>query len=111
MTTAPPSSPRTPLTLRIARVIYGPLSKVSRHPVLNVLVGFGLMFIGINEFLEQSLPDYEGFFELHHAVILIGLTTLLHGTIELVDRLEAALSEHEARVAAASEQGHETGKG
>ncbi|MDG3042759.1 hypothetical protein [Roseicyclus marinus] len=111
MSNQAPPNPHTPLTLRIARVIYGPLSKVSRHPVLNVLVGFGLLFIGINEFLEQALPDYEGFFELHHAVILIGLTTLLHGTIELVDRLEAALSEHEARLAAAPEHSNETGKG
>lgn len=111
MSNQAPSPPHTPLTLRIARVVYGPLSKVSRHPVLNVLVGFGLMFIGINEFLEQSWPDYEGFFELHHAVILIGLTTLLHGTIELVDRLEAALREHEARLATAPEQNNETGKG
>ena len=98
--------PRLPLTLRIARVVHGPLSKVSRHPVLNVLVGFGLLFIGINEFLEETLPEYEGFFELHHAVILIGLTTLLHGLIELTERLEVGLSEHEKH--AAKPQDHDT---
>lgn len=95
--TRPPEPPKrhTPWTLRIARVVYGPLSKVSSHPVLNVLVGFGLMFIGVNEFLEQTRPEYEGFFELHHAVILIGLTTLLKGLIELTERLEFAVREHE----------------
>lgn len=93
----------TPLTLRLAKVLYGPLSKISRHPVLNVLVGIGLLVIGINEFLEQALPEYEGFFELHHAVILIGLTTLMHGLIELTERLEVALTEHDAQHAKAQD--------
>ncbi|WP_133343461.1 hypothetical protein [Meridianimarinicoccus aquatilis] len=85
-------------------MIQRPLSKISRHPVLNVLVGFVLMFMGIDEFLQETLPDYKGFFEVHHAVILIGLTMALKGLIEMGERLEFALAEYEAKTAAQNDQ-------
>lgn len=96
---------RMPLSLRIAKVVHRPLAKIAHHPVLNVFVGFALLFMGVDELLQETFPDYEGFFEVHHAVILIGLTMLLKGIIEMVERVEFALAEHEAVDAARDDQG------
>jgi hypothetical protein len=87
---------RAPLRIRMLRAVYEPLSQLTRHPLLNVFVGIGLLLVGIDEFLSSVDPDYEGFLELHHAITLVGLTTLLHGLIGFVERFETVLEHHEA---------------
>lgn len=80
-----------PLYLRIVKTAYRPMAYVAHHPLLNVMVGLGLLIIGIEEFIEAAVPEYESVFEVHHAVIIVGFTTLLHGVIGLSERLETVI--------------------
>jgi hypothetical protein len=64
------------------------MAEISRHPLVNVILGVGILIIGINEFIESVFPAFESRLDLHHAVILIGIVTLLHGVVEMVERME-----------------------
>jgi hypothetical protein len=88
---------QTALYIRIARAIYPKIAFTFRHPLLNILVGLGLLVIGIDEFIESVVSEYESFFQVHHAVIIIGLMALTDGFISLVERTEAALEEAHRR--------------
>jgi hypothetical protein len=81
----------TPLHIRAVLAVHRPLDAFTSHPAVNIFVGLGLLTIGIDELVEAIFPDYDSFFQVHHAVILIGLVTFLHGLIGLGERLEAAL--------------------
>ena len=80
-----------PYHIRALLALHRPLEAFTSHPVVNIVVGLGLLMIGIDELCEAAFPEYESFFQVHHAVIIVGLTTFLHGLIELAERIEAAL--------------------
>ena len=66
------------------------MRRVSKHPAINLVLGLGMLMSGVDELIEAVDPAYKTLLELHHAVILFGLIYLLHGFVELVERLEAS---------------------
>ena len=64
------------------------LARVAHHPLFTVVTGLGLFLAGIMEALEQILVDFEGAFEVHHAVILLGFVTMLQALAEMVEGVE-----------------------
>ena len=87
-----PTNSNVPHHIRVMLAIHRPLNAFTSHPITSIVVGLGLFIIGVDELIEALFPNYESFFQVHHAVIIIGLTTFLHGLIDLGERLEAALN-------------------
>jgi len=64
------------------------LARIAHHPLFTVITGLGLLLAGVMEALEQLLVDFEGVFEIHHSMILLGFVTLLQALAEMVEGVE-----------------------
>ena len=70
---------------------YHLIAPVAKHPGLNITLGFGMLAVGVSEFLEQAIPGLETQLELHHGMVLIGLVTLLNGLVAWLERMEIGM--------------------
>ena len=57
---------------------------------IKIALSVGALAVGFEEVAENMLPDFEGILELHHAVIMIGLSHFVEAYDTLRERLEEA---------------------
>lgn len=81
--------------------------RIVRHPLTTTLAGIVFLLAGLAEIFEASLGFAgEGGIESHHAIVVLGIITLLKGVGELVEAeaiLEGAANERAAGASAARE--------
>jgi hypothetical protein len=73
------------LRRRLRHAVLERLAALTRHPVVSVLVGIGLLLSGFAELLAESFEEFETSLRTYHGFILLGLVTALRGFAEFIE--------------------------
>lgn len=81
------------------------MAALTRHPVISVMVGAGLLLSGTSELLDDWFTGFDSALKTYHGLILLGVVTALRGFAEVVEGIvwlsRDAEAEEEAEAAEA----------
>ncbi len=67
------------------------LFRIFKSHTFSLIVGILLILVGIVEICETVIPEFESFLEVHHGLILIGITHVAKATIYILEGAEGIL--------------------
>jgi hypothetical protein len=70
---------------RWRRAVLLRLAALSRHPLVSLMVGVGLLLTGVAELLSDLLTNFETALRAYHGLILFGLVTAARGVTEFAE--------------------------
>ncbi|WP_025743555.1 hypothetical protein [Aquimarina pacifica] len=65
--------------------------RIFKSHTFSLIVGILLILVGIIEICETVIPEFESFLEVHHGILLIGVTHVVKALIYILEGTEGAL--------------------